>query len=354
MIPPAAARRTAQRTTRLQWLVRLTDPLFGGPQTEAAAATGWLWRYLGVTGLVVAVIVVRRSDLLFNPQFFGEDVHAFFSENLLFGFPRALARLYQGFPQLAHRLIALLGGLVPAPFAPRVYASCAVLLTALGLAVFSLPSFRHLVRSDALRIAFCVAVATVPLTSKLEYTLGTVANLGWFVAIWLTLSAVMRVPRSPWRAGAIALAAAGAALSTPLALVNAPLWGLRILRGMIRRDPVEGFFGFAPLLTLTAAVAMTPQLGARTTVMFFTVPVTISVENFVVHATARIAEFVVPPDLLLGAWHSSPARCAGSGSVSARRCSCAPRGSAAAGRRCCWPATASAPRSVSCCTDARP
>lgn len=291
----------------MQWLIRLTDPLFGGQQPEAPAATGWLWRYVGVTGLLVAILVVRRSDVLFNPQFFAEDAHAYFSENLLYGFPRAFAHLYQGFPHLAQRGIAFLGGLGPATLAPRVYASCAVLLSALGLAAFSLPNFRHLVRSDSLRIAFGILVATLPMDAGgFEQTLGTVANLGWFLAIWLTLFAVMRVPSSLWRACALALAAAAAALSTPLAPVNGPLWGLRVLRGMIRRDPIEGVVGIAPLLALAAALAMTPQLGAKPAAKLYQQPVGISARTYLDHTTARLAGFIIRPDLLRITWDAAP------------------------------------------------
>lgn len=295
----AAAEAHAPRgTTFLRWVVRLTDPLFGGAQTEPLDATRWLWRYAGVTALVVALIAVRKPDVVINPQFFAEDGLAFFPQELLLGFPRAVARLYQGFPQLAHRVIAFLGGLGPVTLAPRVYAASTVLVTALGLAAFALPGFRHLVRSDGLRIAFAVAVATLPMNPVNERTLGTTANVGWFIAIWLTLSAVMRVPRSPWRAGALALAAAAAAISTPLAVINGPLWGLRVLRGIVRRDPRETVLGLLPLLTLAAVLALTPALGAHSVFKLFNRTVTISVRSFVEHTSARIAGFVVPPDLL--------------------------------------------------------
>ena len=69
-----------------------------------------------------------------------------------------------------------------------------------------------------------------------EQKIGTVCNLGWFIAAWLTLSAVQRRPATAPGTIALALTAAGAALSTPLATINVPLWGLRVLRGLVRRD----------------------------------------------------------------------------------------------------------------------
>ena len=133
------------------WLLLLADRLFGGSEPPAPAAERWLFRYLGVVALLAGIIVARRPDAVTTPQFWAEDGYIFFAENLTLGFPRALAKFYQGFPYLTHRLIAWAGGLVPFSLAPRVYTTSAIAVTALVLASFALPNFNHLVRSGQQR-----------------------------------------------------------------------------------------------------------------------------------------------------------------------------------------------------------
>jgi hypothetical protein len=281
-------------------LVHLSAPLFGAPEANAPGpAPRFLIRYFGTTALLVAIIAVRRPDVLTNPQFFGEDGMLFFPQNILLGFPRALVEPYRGFPYLAQRLIALVGGLVPTLYAPRVYASAAALATSLGLAAFSLPSFRHLVASERLRVAFGVAVLTLPIEVRGEQTLATPTNLGWFVAVWLFLSAVMRLPNRPWRAAGVAMTAAVGALSTPLAAIVAPLWGIRTLRGVARRDMVEALFGFLPLAALAAALLTSPHLGAHATVSVAGTALSMTAEGFLAHTSFDIASLVAPRSVLL-------------------------------------------------------
>jgi len=89
---------------------------------------------------------------------------------------------------------------VPFAAAPRVYTTATIAITALGLASFALPGFRHLVRSDALRMLWCVGAASLPLEERIPPVqwggrLSNPANLGWWLAIWLSLLSFMRLPR---------------------------------------------------------------------------------------------------------------------------------------------------------------
>jgi len=76
----------------------LADRLFGGTEPIPGPSRRWLLRYLGVTALLAAIIVVRRPDAVTNPQFWAEDGYVFFYENLTLGFPHALAKLYFWLP----------------------------------------------------------------------------------------------------------------------------------------------------------------------------------------------------------------------------------------------------------------
>jgi hypothetical protein len=220
-------------------LLALADRLFGGTEPIPGPSRRWLVRYLGVTALLAGIIVVRRPDAVTNPQFWAEDGYIF-SENLTLGFGHALLKLYNGYPNLVQRLIAMLGGWVPFAAAPRVYTTSAIALTAFALASFSLPAFRHLVRSDALRVVFGIAAVSAPFDREV---LSNPTNLGWFIAIWLSLLSVMRLARQPWEVVLLGLLGSAAVFATPLATINLPLWLLRGWRGVRHiprsRKPME-------------------------------------------------------------------------------------------------------------------
>ncbi|HKA30914.1 MAG TPA: hypothetical protein VKH82_16145 [Candidatus Binatia bacterium] len=240
-------------------LLALADRLFGVPTSQHEPDRRWLLRYLGVTALLVAIIVARRPDAVTNPQFWAEDGYVYFLENLTLGFTHAFSKLYNGYPNLAQRLIAMVGGWVPLATAPRVYTTSAIALTALAVASFALPGFRHLVRSDALRVGFCVAAVSAPFQQEV---LSTPTNLGWFLAVWLALLSVMRLPRRRWQMTGLALAGCAATLSTPLAPLNLPLWLLRVWRGIERRDRADLWLGVTLVLALVLVVLLTRNLGA--------------------------------------------------------------------------------------------
>src|SRR4029077_13188771 len=106
------------------------DRLFGEQASETGPQRRWLLRYLGGATVLAAIIVARRPDAVTNPQFWAEDGYIFFFENLTLGFGRAFLKFYNGYPDLAHRLIAMAGGWVPFAEAPRVYTTTAIVTTA--------------------------------------------------------------------------------------------------------------------------------------------------------------------------------------------------------------------------------
>jgi len=252
---PAAGVPGRLKVTLLAW----ADRLFGEQSSETGPHRRWLPRYLGVATLLAAIIVARRLDAVTNPQFWAEDGYIYFFENLTLGFGHSFLKLYNGYPNLAQRLIAMAGGWVPFSEAPRVYTTSAIVTTALALASFSLPGFRHLVGSDGLRVLFGVAAVCVPFDREV---LSTPTNLGWFIAVWLSLLSVMRVPRRPWQVASLALAGWVAILSTPLAVLNAPLWLLRAWRGVRRRDRTDLALGVTLLAGLVLLALLAGRLGA--------------------------------------------------------------------------------------------
>ncbi len=147
-------------------LVHLIDSAFGvAPSVERLDRRSFL-RFLLLTGVLVMLICARRPDTILTPQI-GGDGKVFFYPQLTAGFWQALTGFYGGFPFLAQRLVAVLGSLVPIVRVPLAYAASTLLITASMAATFSLPGFRHLVRSDALRVAVCVGVVCIPASESL-------------------------------------------------------------------------------------------------------------------------------------------------------------------------------------------
>jgi len=235
-----------------------------GPAPGAADTRRWGLRYAMVACVLALIIVARRPDAVTNPQFWAEDGSIYFQENLTIGFLPAFLKLYRGYPNLAQRLIALAGGWVPFAWAPRVYTTGAIAVTALALASFCLPAFRHIVRSEALRLGFCVACVCVP--GGVE-SFSTPTNIGWFLAVWLVFLSLMRLPGGVWRVAALGAGGAIAVLSTPLAVLMSPLWMLRAAAGGMRRDRSDVAFAATLLLAMCLVLAMTRSLGAETTVV---------------------------------------------------------------------------------------
>ena len=234
--------------------------MFGDRGQAAWIAPAWWARYLVVAVLLAAIIVWRRADVVARPQLWAEDGSIFFCNALVLGFPRALVRLYRGFPYLVPRLIAEIGTLVPVAAAPRVYTTAAIAIESLAVATFCAPRFRHLVRSDRLRIAWCVACVCLPSGAEV---FATPTNVGWFLALWLLVVSSSTAPRGRGSFSFVVVGGIATVASTPLAVLLAPLWLLRCADGIVRRDRREVLLGAVLLASVAAIVLTTPLLGAE-------------------------------------------------------------------------------------------
>jgi hypothetical protein len=291
------------RETGTGWLLWWTDRLFGADEARSEPVRRWLVRYLVVAALLAAIIVVRRRDAVTNPQFWAEDSVIYFWENLRLGFRGALANYYNNYPMLAQRLVAGVGGLVPLAYAPRVYTTSAIGITAFALATFALPGFRHLVRSDALRVLWCIAVVSLRVDWEM---LSTPTNLGWYLAIWLALLSVMRAPRT-WRCiVALWVAAAVSVFTNPLALITGPIWLLRAWHATVRRLWRELGLSLAQLGLLVWVVLLTRDLGLASATVYWPGGVTSSLlsdrigvlRGWLALAADRATALVLPPTAL--------------------------------------------------------
>jgi len=125
--------------------------------------------------------------------------------------------------------------------------------------------------------------------------LSTPTNLGWFLAIWLSLVSVMRLPREPWRVAVLAAAGSCVVFSTPLAPINLPLWLLRGVRGSVRGDRRELSFALVLIAALAGVVLFTHGMGSTASVTILGMgAVRITFRSWANLASFRLATLVLP------------------------------------------------------------
>ena len=101
----------------------LTILTTGALQRQPGAA-GLSWPWLCLTVLVAAALVVlRKPDVLNNPQFYAEDGAVWYADAYNLGWLRALTIPDGGYLNSLQRLVAAISLLVPLRYAPLVRSS---------------------------------------------------------------------------------------------------------------------------------------------------------------------------------------------------------------------------------------
>ncbi len=205
---------------------------------------------LPITFIAVALVALRKSDGLLNPQFWAEDGAIFFVEAERHGGWGLLFQSYQGYLLLIPRLIAALATPLPLTAVPAFYAWSALVVT--GLVAWWLQSPRLTLRGGAFA---ALAVAAVPHTG--EVYLNT-CNLQWITALGLfALVLTTDAAHLAARAGELVLLIL-TALTGPFIVLALPLFAWR---AYLRRSA----WSFILLATaLACAAAHLPSLLART------------------------------------------------------------------------------------------
>ncbi len=211
--------------------------------------------------IICALFVLRRPDSLTNPQFWAEDGWLLLRGQLLHPGIAWIFEPFKGYLIVNTKLLAAFVALFPVRYAPLVYDVFAILIASLACSLFALPWYRHLVRSDLLRILACLG-ATAAL-----YTESLVDNLissQWYLAL-IGLLLLFKAPVLDSKRSltvACALVACLAALTNPVLVTTAPvcLWQLMrkrntwVAAALLAGIVVQlGFFLFYP-------VAITPPL----------------------------------------------------------------------------------------------
>jgi sorbitol-specific phosphotransferase system component IIC len=162
------------------------------------------------------------------------------------------------FPYVEQRLVACAATPLPLASVPLYYNVATYTVDAALVATFALTWFRHLVRTDVLRLVFCLAVVSMAQSGEL---VASVTNTGWFFGLWLILVAVARLPSGAVARAVTAALVLVATFSTPLAVVSAPLWFARLLHAAYRRRRGDALLCVVALAAFGALIAIAGSLG---------------------------------------------------------------------------------------------
>jgi hypothetical protein len=202
---------------------------------------------LGLWLACIAVLLLRRPDLVAHPEFLAEDGVIFFREQLLSG-AASVWQPYAGYHHLLARLVALAGAGLPVVAIPAFYAAVVVALEAASCAAVGLlleevvpqPSIRWIA---ALALAACIPADEV---------IGSLSNLQWYLALPLLTASVFPIP--PRFVLATRIAAPLVGLTTPQGIFAIPFAIWRWIRRGERSDPwTPSLYAAASLINVVTA-----------------------------------------------------------------------------------------------------
>lgn len=184
---------------------------------------------------LVALLLLRKPDILTNPQFYAEDGAVFFRDQ--WAFPRiAIFLPYNGQFHLVPRTIALFDSMFSPLAAPLLCGVLSVLIHAFCLSVFFLPWNRWLIENDLLRAGVCVVLATSLDGAEM---IGFSGPLMWYLFLVGTLLLFRPPSAAPLTArgrstSAAAMAVIGMSVAPMVTLAPLAIWLAMKRRGIQR------------------------------------------------------------------------------------------------------------------------
>ncbi|MHB2024659.1 MAG: hypothetical protein ACYCO3_15265 [Mycobacteriales bacterium] len=225
-----------------------------------AAGSGSRWRYPAlVAGLAAGMIVLLWPRTGYSPADFlwAEDGRNFLAGALRHPLWHELFVPYGGYLQAVPRLIGAGAAALPLRYAAAFFAVTSALVRVCLAWLVYRGAAGHL-PSPAIRLLLAAVVVLLP-TGNFE-TLDDAANLHWFLFYGLFWLLLWRGPSRRWAAWALGLVALLAAASEPVALLLAPLAGLRAWSLPARHRAIS--YGYAVGLAAQAVAVLTgPRRG---------------------------------------------------------------------------------------------
>jgi len=217
----------------------VTSPMVVG-QTMEAIAKRRVALYVPAFALAaLAVVIARRPETVFRPQFFNEDGQVFYIATFFDDPWSVTTRPYAGYLHLAPRLGAWATRLVSVPDAPLLANLLALALSVVVGAYVASGRTAGWLPNRWARTAGALFVVLVPGSAE---TLGSLTYIQWYLAVWLAVWLVSSRPAGPWALALDSIMVTVAALSGPFVVLLAPCLIAKLV-GCHGKDRLAPFLG---------------------------------------------------------------------------------------------------------------
>jgi len=179
--------------------------------------------------LVVALglLISRRPDAFFLPQFYAEDGAVWYQQAYNDGILHSLTINYAGYLQVLPRMVAAVSLLLPLPAAPWLFNAVGFALLLAPVAFLVTRRLDHLAPTSPGKALLGLAYVGLPAATELHVSL---TNSQWHLALLAFLVIIARPPaRAPWAVFDIATVLL-CGLSGPFCLLLTPIAAVRWLQ----------------------------------------------------------------------------------------------------------------------------
>jgi hypothetical protein len=211
----------------------MVDLALSLPQGPRRAVGRWL-APLGISTAGTLIIVSRRPDALFNPQFWAEDGTIWYAEAHAHGL-RSLLSPYLGYFQTLPRVVAVAAQILPLTWAPFAFNLVAVALMLLPVWLLASQRFARLA-SLRVRLGFGFLILALPNTHSL---CANVTNSQWYLALAALLVLLAEPTEAPTPAFDLTVLGL-CAVSGPFAIFLAPVAALMWWKRKTGNTPSRG------------------------------------------------------------------------------------------------------------------
>lgn len=181
---------------------------------------------LGAMLIAAALIVSRRPDALFNPQFWAEDGLYYAQAYNNGAFPATVIPI-AGYVLIIPRLVAIFAMLFPVSAGPLIFNLFGLLLQVLPVGLLFSGRFDRIIPSRLAQALIAVLYVAIPNSYEINVTL---TNSQWHVALAAFMIVIADPPRRQWAKVADFVFILLAGLTGPFCVALAPILALRWLQ----------------------------------------------------------------------------------------------------------------------------
>lgn len=219
--------------------------------------------------IAFAIIVSRRLDALFNPQFWAEDGTVWYAEAYNQGFLPSLFLPHTGYLQTISRLTASLAQFFPLAFAPLIFNVLAIAIQILPVNFVISSRFAVLIPSLKTRLILGFLYLALPNSYEIN---ANITNAQWHLAL-LACMVVLAAPSRLliWRCFDVGVVVISA-LSGPFAILLTPIaairWWFQRQKWLFLILILLATGGLIQYLTIMQQTRVVAQLGASPKLFF--------------------------------------------------------------------------------------